>query len=131
MQRVWLFLPLLVLTRMVTCGGTCPGTSPQLLRLRGGGNVPSPWSAMRGKDAQVAARGPPGTFEVLFLGSGVSTGVPRIGCIVRPDQSQPICKVCHDALNERSRNRRGNVSILVRFWHADGRPRHIMVGCFD
>jgi len=78
--------------------------------------------------SEVAAAGPAGSFDVLFLGSGVSTGVPRIGCIVRPDQSLPVCRVCHDAMRAGSRNRRGNVSILVRFWHADGRPRHIMVG---
>ncbi|EKX50782.1 hypothetical protein GUITHDRAFT_103372 [Guillardia theta CCMP2712] len=39
----------------------------------------------------------------------------------------PKCHVCHDAMRESSKNRRGNVSILLRFWHKDGRPRHIMV----
>eukprot|EP00960_Hanusia_phi_P072913 767903-Hanusia_phi.AAC.1 len=68
-----------------------------------------------------------GVFDVLFLGTGVSTGVPKIGCIVRPDPSMPKCLVCHDAMQISSKNRRGNVSILLRFWHKDGRPRHIMV----
>ncbi len=94
------------------------------LACRGGGNAIAALAGAR----QPGAGGAPGSFDVLFLGSGVSTGVPRIGCIVRPDQSQPVCRVCRDALRQGSRNRRGNVSILVRFWHADGRPRHIMVG---
>lgn len=107
---------------------SCEGATVRpCLACRGGGNAIAALAGARPQH-HLGAGGPPGSFDVLFLGSGVSTGVPRIGCIVRPDQSQPVCRVCRDALRQGSRNRRGNVSILVRFWHADGRPRHIMVG---
>ena len=83
-------------------------------RLRGGGGVlDTSRYVKRRDDRRCNAVRADGGFDVLFLGTGVSTAVPRIGCIVRPDQSQPVCKVCHDALRHNSRNRRGNVSILV------------------
>ena len=66
-------------------------------------------------------------LSILFLGSGVSTGLPKLGCIVRPDQTLPECAVCKSALNPNSRNRRGNVSVLLRFQGEDGRIRSIMV----
>lgn len=52
--------------------------------------------------------------EFVILGSGVSTAIPRISCIIRP---VPVrCPVCHDALeNPASKNRRGNVSAMVRY----------------
>jgi len=30
------------------------------------------------------------------------TGVPRIGCILRPDESQPMCKVCQERVDTNS-----------------------------
>lgn len=52
--------------------------------------------------------------EFVILGSGVSTGIPRISCIIRPNEGR-FCKVCHDANdNPNSKNRRCNVSALVR-----------------
>jgi hypothetical protein len=84
------------------------------LRLRGGGGVLDTLRYVKRRDdRRCNAVRADGGFDVLFLGTGVSTAVPRIGCIVRPDQSQPVCTVCHDALRRNSRNRRGNVSILV------------------
>lgn len=51
--------------------------------------------------------------EFVVLGSGVSTGIPRISCIIRPDESS--CLVCQDAVKTpNSKNRRCNVSALVR-----------------
>lgn len=56
----------------------------------------------------------PSLTEFVILGSGVSTGIPRISCIIRPDQGR-FCSVCHDALHTpQSKNRRCNVSALVR-----------------
>jgi hypothetical protein len=66
-------------------------------------------------------------LSILFLGTGVSTGLPKLGCIVRPDPTRPECAVCKSALNPNSRNRRGNVSVLLRFLGEDGRVRSIMV----
>jgi hypothetical protein len=83
------------------------------LRLRGGGGVLDTLRCVKRRDDRLCNSIRYGGFDVLFLGTGVSTAVPRIGCIVRPDQSQPVCTVCHDALRRNSRNRRGNVSILV------------------
>lgn len=51
------------------------------------------------------------TFDVLFLGTGVSTAIPIIGHVL-----QNSCKVCADAQsNPLSKNRRNNVSIALVF----------------
>lgn len=62
--------------------------------------------------------------EFVILGSGVSTGLPRISCIIRPTPEYQ-CKVCHDALHTpHSKNRRCNVSALIR---AAGRT--VLIDC--
>lgn len=62
--------------------------------------------------------------EFVILGSGVSTGLPRISCIIRPT-SEYRCTVCHDALHTPdSKNRRCNVSALIR---AAGRT--VLIDC--
>mmetsp|Transcript_12923 Transcript_12923/g.23245 ORF Transcript_12923/g.23245 Transcript_12923/m.23245 type:complete len:345 (-) Transcript_12923:1148-2182(-) len=49
---------------------------------------------------------------VLFLGTGVSTGLPRLSCILT-DQT-PSCPVCFDGYsNPTGPNRRCNVSIVI------------------
>lgn len=56
----------------------------------------------------------PSPSEFVILGSGVSTGIPRISCIIRPTQER-YCRTCHDAVrNPTGPNCRGNVSALVR-----------------
>ena len=67
------------------------------------------------RGGQDNAERPTEGFELLFLGTGVSTGLPKLGCIVRERQgdAEP-CVVCHDALNTTSKNRRCNVSVLIR-----------------
>lgn len=64
-------------------------------------------------------------FDVLFLGSGVSTAIPNLGHVVfctevnpsADDTSvSPMCQVCLDAIsNPLSKNRRNNVSIAILF----------------
>lgn len=44
-------------------------------------------------------------MQILFLGTGTSTGVPQIGC---------DCEVCREAKNPGSRNCRRRASVLVR-----------------
>lgn len=62
--------------------------------------------------------------EFIILGSGVSTAIPRIGCIIRSREGVR-CQVCHDALqNPLSKNRRCNVAALVR---ASGRT--VLIDC--
>lgn len=52
--------------------------------------------------------------EFIILGSGVSTALPRISCLIRPGHEY-FCKPCHDAVvNPTGPNRRCNVSALVR-----------------
>eukprot|EP01134_Creolimax_fragrantissima_P002755 CFRG2755T1 len=51
--------------------------------------------------------------EFVILGSGVSTALPKISCVLRPNGNS--CRVCHDGIaNPSSKNVRGNVCALVR-----------------
>ena len=51
------------------------------------------------------------TFEVLFLGTGASTGVPELGHVLRK-----TCQLCMNTNNTiTSKNRRNNVSIAILF----------------
>ncbi|KAK3275783.1 hypothetical protein CYMTET_16104 [Cymbomonas tetramitiformis] len=87
----------------------------------------------RCKPEDVPSNAPPfppkqGEFDVIFLGTGASTGVPTITHIIQgTDGKGKACEVCQDALNSGSRNRRNNVSILVRFCDFDGSTKHLMV----
>ncbi|PXF42543.1 putative hydrolase [Gracilariopsis chorda] len=52
--------------------------------------------------------------EFVILGSGVSTSVPKINCIIRPSD-EGVCQVCRHAFeNPFSKERRNNVCALVR-----------------
>ncbi|RHY28542.1 hypothetical protein DYB32_005886 [Aphanomyces invadans] len=60
-------------------------------------------------------------MEVHFLGTGPSTGVPSIRCLL----SDKLCTVCRDAhTNVNSKNHRNNPSLLVR--HND---RNVLIDC--
>ncbi len=63
------------------------------------------------------------TNALIFLGTGVSTGLPQIGCVL--PSAKERCAVCHDGLeNENSPNRRCNVSALLRL-----NNRNILIDC--
>lgn len=52
--------------------------------------------------------------ELIFLGTGTSSSLPHIFCLARP--TDPPCSVCFSSLNDpRSKNRRRNTSLLIRF----------------
>jgi hypothetical protein len=119
-QPMWRLVALVVLCTPTAaaaseCGGSLNSRVPRMslhLRRRGAGVLQALGAVRR----TLASRGRPSegrsdqSFDVLFVGSGVSTGVPRIGCIVRPDESQPVCTVCTDALKENSRYALGSVA---------------------
>lgn len=71
-------------------------------------------------------------LSVVFLGTGVSTALPRLDCLeglVSESGGRNgypgRCEVCYDGLkNPTSKNRRGNVSILVQY---DG--KNLLVDC--
>jgi len=48
--------------------------------------------------------------EVIMLGTGTSEGVPRLSCLVEGR----TCKVCHDAMQPGSKNRRRNTGLIIR-----------------
>ena len=52
--------------------------------------------------------------EIIFLGSGSSSGNPNLGCVMDPANA---CAACQDAIANptTSRNRRGNPSLLIRY----------------
>ncbi|CDF40837.1 unnamed protein product [Chondrus crispus] len=74
--------------------------------------------------ASSAAATPPAGPQFIVIGSGVSTAIPRISCVMRPKPGD-ACKTCHDAVNNPSGpNRRGNVSALVRLG-----GKNILIDC--
>ncbi|CAG8551167.1 4838_t:CDS:2 [Diversispora eburnea] len=65
--------------------------------------------------------------EIIFLGTGTSSGVPTIGCLTDPEQN---CKTCISTLRpEGEVNIRRNTSLLIRINHEDGRIRNIVIDC--
>jgi len=77
-----------------------------------------------------------GSFDAVVLGSGVSTAVPQLAHIlqgqcesavaIRKSDGLTVCEEAHQ--NPASKNRRLNVSLLLRYSPPDGsRVRHVMV----
>lgn len=65
-------------------------------------------------------------FSVSFLGTGVSTGVPSINCVL--SNTKPNCEVCtHANTVSGSKNRRNNVSIAIQFADSEGAERCVVV----
>ena len=60
-------------------------------------------------------------IEVLFLGSGVSEGVPNIACVTASDG----CLACKNALKPGSRDARRQSSIIVRIQHEDRDAQYV------
>eukprot|EP00897_Mesotaenium_endlicherianum_P003849 jgi/Mesen1/3492/ME000197S02509 len=70
----------------------------------------------------------PSTSELLFLGSGSSTGVPTPSCVINP--TNPPCAVCHKAMTgspKHNRNYRCNPSLMIDYAHEDGSRRYIQI----
>ena len=66
---------------------------------------------------------PPARFALL--GTGNSTGVPWLQCVIDPETR---CSVCADCMaNPASKNVRNNPSGLLTYEHPDGRRRHILI----
>ncbi|CAI2166801.1 8829_t:CDS:2 [Funneliformis geosporum] len=65
--------------------------------------------------------------EIIFIGTGTSSGVPTVACLTDPQKS---CKTCMSTLtSEGEVNVRRNTSLLVRVNHEDGRVRNIVIDC--
>ncbi|CAG8512656.1 6110_t:CDS:2 [Funneliformis mosseae] len=65
--------------------------------------------------------------EIIFIGTGTSSGVPTVACLTDPEKS---CKTCMSTLtSEGEVNIRRNTSLLVRVNHEDGRVRNIVIDC--
>jgi len=50
--------------------------------------------------------------EIVFMGSGSSSGNPNLRCVMDPASKCPVCT--HAMANSDSKNRRGNPSLLIR-----------------
>ncbi|GJJ68254.1 phosphoribosyl 1,2-cyclic phosphate phosphodiesterase [Entomortierella parvispora] len=71
--------------------------------------------------------GAAGATELIFLGTGTSSGVPSVPCLTDPN---PTCKVCLSTLKpEGVKNIKRNTSAMIHFMHKDGRERNILMDC--
>lgn len=87
--------------------------------------------------------------EVIMMGTGNSTGVPNLSCLMNIEGSKK-CSVCLDSMNllprtpeynrlngggsppsstQKNRNQRGNPSSVVRYRHTDGTLHAILIDC--
>lgn len=73
----------------------------------------------------VAPALPTGHFDATLLGSGCSAGVPQIHHVISGECER--CAVAARSLDGEDKNRRSNVSLLVRYAHSDGRVRVVMI----
>lgn len=62
--------------------------------------------------------------KLIFLGTGSSDGIPRVSCLTDPDQR---CKVCRNAQDPNSKNRRRNTSIAIKYLDRNGAKRNIII----
>ncbi|RHY28462.1 hypothetical protein DYB32_005960 [Aphanomyces invadans] len=76
---------------------------------------------MRARSSHSTSMSSKSSMDLYVLGSGPSTSVPSIRCLV----TNPNCPVCPEAhANPNSRNRRGNPSLLVKH-----QGFHILIDC--
>jgi phosphoribosyl 1,2-cyclic phosphodiesterase len=67
------------------------------------------------------------TSKFVILGSGNSTGVPWLHCVMDPDTRCSVCADCMD--NPSTRNLRNNPCAVLQYAHPDGRTRNILIDC--
>lgn len=71
---------------------------------------------------------PFGYFDLIFLGTGNSACVPNLSCLLRKEgKCKGVCEDAHSSFE--SKNRRNNVSIIIRFKDKDGKEQAIQVDC--
>jgi len=63
--------------------------------------------------------------ELVFLGTGTSSCIPLIGCLMNEN---PSCKVCVSAAAG-GKNRRNNVSAALRWQADDGTLKSLLIDC--
>ncbi|KAI8071338.1 beta-lactamase-like protein [Gongronella butleri] len=69
--------------------------------------------------------------DLIFLGTGNSGCIPNLACLTAPDQN---CQACLSSVTEEGRkNKRGNVSVVIRFRKHSDPPGHrlrtILIDC--
>ena len=66
----------------------------------------------------------PNQGKLIFLGTGSSDGIPRVSCLT---DSPITCKVCKDASDPESKNRRRNTSVAIQTIEINGNKRNIII----
>ncbi|KAF5198938.1 Metallo-hydrolase/oxidoreductase superfamily protein [Thalictrum thalictroides] len=69
-----------------------------------------------------------GSSSLLFLGTGCSSAVPNVLCLIQP--SNPPCEVCTQSLSippEKNPNYRCNTSLLIDYSNDDGEHKYILI----
>jgi len=66
-------------------------------------------------------------FNVLFLGTGVSTAIPNLRHVLDMNNGDEKCSVCNDAIHSaESKNKRNNVSIAILYQH-DNKQKCVLI----
>eukprot|EP01080_Neovahlkampfia_damariscottae_P000119 gene119-4365_t len=60
--------------------------------------------------------------KVVFLGTGTSSGVPLVSCLLKNN-----CRTCLDSKKENSKNRRRNTSLMVQYKNQDNIVKNILI----
>ncbi|OMJ08141.1 putative hydrolase [Smittium culicis] len=65
--------------------------------------------------------------EVLFLGTGTSSCIPNVPCIMK---DPPTCKVCTSSITEKGKkNKRRNTSALVKIVDQSQKVKNVLIDC--
>ncbi|KAF9588850.1 hypothetical protein IFM89_016788 [Coptis chinensis] len=78
--------------------------------------------------SNISENGKCDSSSLIFLGTGCSSAVPNVLCLIQP--SNPPCQVCTQSLSlppQQNPNYRCNTSLLIDYCNDDGQHKYILI----